>query len=254
MPLAFNSCVQASSVKEDASLHSSHAPILCLNGRNSDPVFISKYLSPSLLVQMESPVPPSIPSLRRQRPSVDYIDNHLPERHEAFRNHGAQYNPDEGCYVPAPISTIAMNDRAGPVELHCRPVSDGDGHSDDSKEESPLARGLPPETAAMKFWGLIFDDALKRFKNDYPAPKRRSETAFDIRNAAGWDAVYSKLQLAREAYDGTKKGFLGHMKNTSRKISDHAAGITRVAKLIPEGSYTSPVRAAVDVLLDVSLL
>lgn len=197
--------------------------------------------------------PPSIPNLRRQRPSVDYIDNHLPDRHEAFRSHGSQYNPDLGCYVPAPVLTVAVDDSSGPVDLHCSPVSDGDDQSEDSEEESPLARGLPPAIKVMKFWGIIFEDSLKKFKSDYPAPKGRSETDFDIRNAADWDTVYSKLQLAREAYDGTKKGFWGRIKNTNRKVADHAAGITRVAKFIPEGSYTSPVRAAVDVLLDVSL-
>lgn len=194
-----------------------------------------------------------MPSLRRQRPSVDYIDNRLPDRHEAFTNHGARYNPDLGCYTPTPILTVAVHNGPGPVVLHDSPVSDSDGPSEDSDGESPSPRRLPPEVTAMSFWSLIFDDSLKSFKSEHLAPKGRSQTNFDIRNAASWDDVYSKLQLAREAYDGTKKGFWGRVKSTNRKIADHAAGASRLAKFIPEGTYTSPVRAAVEVLTDVSL-
>ena len=102
----------------------------------------------------------------------------------------------------------------------------------------------------MKFWRLIFDAALGDFKTENKFPEGRAEI-YDIRNTANWDAVYARLQLAREAYDSTKKGFWGRSKKMRRSIADHAGPIRGLTKFIPDGTYTSPVRAAVEVLIDV---
>ena len=102
----------------------------------------------------------------------------------------------------------------------------------------------------MKFWSLIFDTALRDFKTEKELPKGRAEI-YDIRNTASWDAVYARLQLAREAYDGTKKGFWGRANKTRRRMADQAGPIRGLTKFIPDGTYTSPVRAAVEVLIDV---
>jgi hypothetical protein len=124
--------------------------------------------------------------------------------------------------------------------------------SDDSDngEEPPVPRPLAPQAAAMKFWGFIFDDALEDFKAEHEQPKGRPEM-YDIRCTTDWEAIYERLQLAREAFDGTKRNFWGRAKKTRRRIADYAGPVRGLAKFIPDGTYTSPVRAAVEVLLDV---
>lgn len=74
---------------------------------------------------------------------------------------------------------------------------------------------------------------------------------YEIRAKRNWEDIYSQLQKAREAYDGTR-GFWGRMKRGSRTVADHSATTKQVVKLVPENEYVSPVLAVVEVLVDVS--
>jgi hypothetical protein len=135
----------------------------------------------------------------------------------------------------------------GPAPLRLKGGGDEGGGKNGNEQSAP-------RLGAMEFWNFIFDDALTSFKSQHPEPKWRSESAYNIRNATNWDAVYSQLQLARESYDGTKKGFWGRVKGFTRQVADNAAPAGQLVRLIPDNNYVSPVRAAMQVLLDVSRL
>jgi len=207
-----------------------------------------------------------IPKIHLQPPSVDFIDNQLPGYHDAFRNLQARFDTAAQRYVPtsdgdngentAIASVSPLNSAPAPLlrRQNCySDTSDEDNTSDDSDnggENSLAPRPLPAQAVAMKFWGFLFDDALETFKRRHEQPKERPEI-YDIRRTTNWEAVYARLQLARKAYDGTKGDFGDRPKRMRRKIGDYAGTLRGLAKFIPDGTYTSPVRAAVEVLLDV---
>lgn len=171
----------------------------------------------------------SVPLLRVQPLSVDFIENRLPSFHDAFKNSQSQFDPVSGRYIPT-----AMNGPDG---------ADG-------------LRQARPVKESMAFWDTIFPMAMNRLTELQPTePKDRIKNGCDygIRAARSWPSVYSQLQKAREHYDGKTKGFWGrHYKETLRWIVDHSASTKQVIKYVPNIEYVSPVLAAVEVILDVS--
>lgn len=217
----------------------------------------------------------AIPKIHLQPPSVDFIDTQLPRYHEAFRNTQAHFDPTVGRYVASDenthnndhdddddnnnnmmVASISVPNPASaplpPQHVHLNSI-DSDSASEDSDNGtggSLAPRRLPPKATAMKFWSFIFDDALRKFKEEHGQPKGRPDM-YDIRNTANWDAVYERLQQASKVYDGTTKGFWGRSKRARRRVTDYASSAPGLVKFVPEGTFTSPVRAAMEVLLDV---
>ncbi|KAK3358512.1 hypothetical protein B0T24DRAFT_693585, partial [Lasiosphaeria ovina] len=157
----------------------------------------------------------------------------LPRFHDAFRDPRAHFDPIVGRFVAT----------SG---------GDGDRTRDDRDDSAGGPPALPPQAATMKFWGLIFDDALNSFKARNEQPKGLPHIC-NIRSTTNWDAFYERLQRARETYDGTKKGFWGRANKTRRRIADDAEPARRLATFLPEKPYTSPARATVEVLLDAAI-
>ena len=196
--------------------------------------------------------PDPIPSLHLQPASVDFIDNHLPKYHEGFRNIPARYDPTIRRYLPMSPFMASHDSSAGLMLQYDSVAGDNDNEQDEPGQPSESLTVYAPVTKAMEFWIAIYDPSIKTFTTKYPEPKGELRTVYSIRHAENWEMVYSQLQLAREAYDGTKKGAWGRrMKNASRSVADRAGSVARVAKFIPEGSFTTPIRASVEVLLDV---
>jgi cell division protein YceG involved in septum cleavage len=173
-----------------------------------------------------------IPSIRHQPLSVDFIDNHLQEYHEAFKNPQVRYDPELRRYV-------ATTPRQPSAKL--------------TKEHVPQARKLQPAVEAMRFWTFIFEDAMKRFMLKYKdEPDHRiKEDDYNIRNKKNWQDIYAQLQKARESYDG-QEGFWGRVKKGLRKAADNSDTAKQVIRLVPDNEYVSPVLAVVEVLVDVS--
>ncbi|KAK3356856.1 hypothetical protein B0T25DRAFT_579016 [Lasiosphaeria hispida] len=146
----------------------------------------------------------TIPKIHLQPPSVDFIDIQLPDYHEAFRNPLAR---SASALDPAPASLLRLQGR--PSDAFNGDSTSDDDDSDDGAGDSlsPVPRPLPPQVAEMEFWDSIFNDALESFKRENEKPKARPEV-YDIRSTINWDAVFERLQHAREAYNGTnKEGF-----------------------------------------------
>lgn len=171
--------------------------------------------------------PGQIPPINRQPASVDFIDVHLLDQHEAFRKSLAQYDHTAQRYVSA---------LPAPEGNRCPSFG------------SPTLAEKP-----MKFWSSIFPNALSRFVDLHPGePRERLESGYSIRCQADWTAVYTQLQKARETYDGSKKGFLGRYKRGFRRLMDNSDSMHQAIRFVPNAEYISPVLAAVEVLLDVS--
>ena len=178
----------------------------------------------------------NIPHIRCQPPSVDFIDNELAEHHNFFKNPPAQYNSTLKKYVP-----VTMVD----PEPECRLSTDGGA--------GPILPSRPAcqAVSVMIFWDSIFMDAMKRFKQEHKFVTGRDDSGYNIRNEVKWIDVYAQLQRAREQYDDTKKGFWGRMKKWNRQAADNSHLASQVVKLLPDIDYVSPVRAVVEVCLDV---
>ena len=197
----------------------------------------------------ESPDP--IPSIHLQPASVDFIDNYLPNYHAGFRNLPARYDTTEKKFVPVSRSMASYISSAELMLQGNTRADSNDNEQDDLGQSSELSIVHAPVDQAMAFWVAIYDPSIKIFTTKYPEPKGEVRAAYSIRHAENWEIVYAQLQLAREAYDGTKKGVWGRVKNASRSVADRAGSVARIGKFIPEGSFTTPIRASVEVLLDV---
>jgi hypothetical protein len=165
--------------------------------------------------------------------SVGFIANQLPNQHDAFKTSQGQYDPVSQKYVA--------------------PVSSGLTGSLPEDDLSKSRERLVPMRRPERPWDLIFTQSMQRFLDRYPIePKARSGSGLSIRNEANWDSIYEKLQKARERYDGANKGFRGRAQRGHRKLADQNASLRQLAKFVPNDPFTSPVLAAVEVLVDVS--
>ena len=177
-----------------------------------------------------------IPHISRQPPSVDYIDNELAEHHDLFKNPLARYDSALDKYVPIPSVDAGMVPHLS---------ADGDA------ESNLPSRPTRPPVDAMTFWDSVFPGAMRTFERENKAVRGRDGSVYDIRSASDWNSVYSRLQRARERYDDTKKGFWGHAKRFNRQAADNSDPASQIVRLLPDVDYVSPVRAIVEVCLDV---
>ncbi|PON27164.1 hypothetical protein TGAM01_v204113 [Trichoderma gamsii] len=181
---------------------------------------------------------PGIPSIHLQPPSVDFIDNRLPNFHDVFRDRDVHYDPVLRRYV----ENRTITDRS---------VSDAGERQDNSQALVQSSYSFGDVGDSEKFWGLIFPDAMKKFIKEYPnEPKQRDKSGYSIRTQTTWDGVNEQLHKAREVYDGTKQGFRGRCKRVFRRIGENTVEPAQnIIRLVPDIDYVSPVLGAVQLLL-----
>lgn len=196
----------------------------------------------------------SMPRTERPPMSVQFIDDDLKDLHNALKYPLSTYDTHAGRYVAVSSRFgLASGERVAPS------ITDTITEDGSSSEQS---QALVPAETPMTFWDSIFQVSLDRFKALWPdEPQGREKSGYDysIRKKATWEDIYSQLQKAREFYDGDTKGLWGrHAKSynkTRRSIIDHTVPIARQAvRFVPEMDYTTPVVAAVQVLVDVNIL
>lgn len=196
----------------------------------------------------------SMPRTERPPMSVQFIDDDLKDLHNALKHPLSAYDTQAGRYVAASSRFgLASRETYGPN------ITDTIMEDGSSSEQT---QALVPATTPMTFWDSIFQVSLDRFKALWPdEPQGREKSGYDysIRRKATWEDIYAQLQKAREFYDGDTKGLWGrHAKSynkTRRSIIDHTVPIARQAvRFVPEMDYTTPVVAAVQVIVDVNIL
>ncbi|KAH6608458.1 hypothetical protein Trco_001804 [Trichoderma cornu-damae] len=184
----------------------------------------------------------AIPSIHLQPPSVDFIDNRLPNIHDVFRHRDdVRFDPVLQKYVQNHHQHTVIDE----------PDAGGSrGNNGQVLTQPHYTFGDIGESE--KFWGLIFFESMKKFIHEYPnEPKMRDKSGYSIRTQTTWNGVNEQLHKAREAYDGTRQGFRGRCKRVFRKIGhDAAEPVQNMIRVMPDIDYVSPVLGAVQLLLN----
>lgn len=195
----------------------------------------------------------STPRIQRPPISVQFIDDDLKDLHNALKHPLSAYDSHARRYVAvSSTSGLAGGETRAP---HFTDTMMEDGSS------SEQSQALVPAVTPMTFWDSIFQVSVDRFKTmwpDEPQGREKSGYNYSIRKKSTWEDIYAQLQKAREFYDGDTKGLWGrHAQSYNKKrrsFIDHTTPIARQAvRFVPQMDYTTPVVAAVQVLVDVSI-
>jgi hypothetical protein len=187
-----------------------------------------------------------IPNVLQQRPSVDFIQNRLPSIDPSFRGfENLQYDQTLNRFVPAGSDTATMlstqQSRLQQPTIHCLGVP---------------VRQLVPAVSAMTFWDKILGRAMAKFNSDnINVPEKINEKPdYAIRNLDSWADIYKRLQDAGDVYDGTKSKASSRTKKGYRFLADKSHVGQQIAGLLPDETYVTPVKTAIEVLVNVSSL
>lgn len=182
------------------------------------------------------------PSFRLHTPTVDFIENRLPQYHPAFDTRYVEFDASKARFVPS--STITLAPRGSPGTLITPGV-----HS--SPQESP--RQVPGMLYDMTFWQELFPKAMDMLKAD-PKPKSAEDKSWGIRHLSTWADVQAKLDIALEKYDfhhGSQH--VSKFRRWTRSgLDKYAVTLQQGAKLVPELDIAKPIIGAIRVVLDVS--
>ncbi|KAF5020732.1 hypothetical protein F66182_7234 [Fusarium sp. NRRL 66182] len=173
--------------------------------------------------------------IRLYTPAVDFIENRLPDYHEAFDPSLVRYDPGRSQFVALYPSVQSQSLMIPDVAI------------------SHQARPTPGPAGDMRFWDQIFPDAMKRL-NEAPAIQYRGYPQWDIRTLSKWDHVQAKLQKARQVYDFEENSpqRVGRIRRKMRDVMDtHQATVQQAIKVIPNGDMASPITGAITLMLDV---
>lgn len=185
-----------------------------------------------------------IPNVLLQPPSVDFIQNRLPSIDPAFeRLQSLQYDQSLTRFVPTASDTAVVP----------WPQPSSQDVSWGRPSQRLPVRELVPAVSVMAFWDKIMGQAMAKLETDKVPKKLVGNVEYAIRGLYSWREIYEKLQSAREKFDGTKSKFLGRFKKTYRYLADKSDDAARLVSALPDSTYVSPVKTALEVLLDVSL-
>lgn len=184
-----------------------------------------------------------IPNVLQQPPSVDFIQNKLPSIDPAFKGfENLQYDQALNRFVPAGSDPAIM------------PSTQQSWHQQamDQCLGVPV-RQLVPAVSAMTFWDKILDKAMAKFKLDNVNVPEKIEKKPDyaIRNLDSWTEIYKRLQDAKDVYNGTKSKVWGRTKKGYRFLADKSDVLKQTAGILPDGTYVTPVKTAIEVLVDI---
>jgi hypothetical protein len=174
------------------------------------------------------------PTFRLHTPAVDFIENRLPEYHEAFDVRRVRYDASQGQFValiPAPSQSLMVPDASPPTQ----------------------PRPAPAPVADMKFWDEIFPDAMELLNNETPTQSKYSEE-WGIRHLTKWQEVEAKLEKARQVY-GFETGSqnVGKVRRKVRSLmDDHHVIAQQATKLVPNSEIATPIVGVINLMVDVS--
>ncbi|KAI0427785.1 hypothetical protein F5Y09DRAFT_350194 [Xylaria sp. FL1042] len=175
----------------------------------------------------------TLPRFYLQPVAVDFVDKRLPRLHPAFAQHRYKYNSKLDRYI--------CNSVHSPTNM---PIEEDKPHVKPPKTLSP-----PEIILSMRFWDTVFSDAMKRLQESYEEPKGRRDTVYNIRDLKSWDEVYYQLESCRERYLDDH-GWTNKVKRGWRTFSENIGPVQETWNLVPDVDYLTPIRGAVDFLLD----
>ena len=175
------------------------------------------------------------PPFRLYTPEVDFIENRLPEYHEAFHTSNVQYDASKRQFVAlvtVPPQSLIIPD-ASPL---------------------PQPRQEPDSVADMKFWDEIFPSAMERL-NSESTVQSKYDAEWGIRHLSKWQDVQAKLEKARQVYDfeiGSQT--VGKVRRKMRSFMDsHHAIAQQAVKMVPNSDITTPIVGVINIIVDVRI-
>lgn len=211
----------------------------------------------------------SVPEIRLQPESVDFIENELDGYHPGFANPPSHYNPQLGGFVvDMPLNgvdaqTLAAYNRAqwaltgqGVAPVTYPPVRLPPTLAEAEQKVLPARKRAEP-IAALEFWDDLFAPSMDRFVKAHATEPDEVKQRCRIRDQTDWTGVFDRLEAAKTAYCQTDNSFKATFRKVYRKTADHSGGapmaIVDAAKDLLDVDYASPVLGALRLVLDVSV-
>ncbi|KAK4100793.1 hypothetical protein N658DRAFT_82858 [Parathielavia hyrcaniae] len=198
----------------------------------------------------------SIPSVSQQPPSVDFIQNRLPQTLDVLKGAAVYYNPQSNRFEPLQAGVAAMPPPSTEEKAHPEQQKDDASTKREmaSKKNVELpVRELVPAVEAMVFWNAILPPAMTQFvAANHPEPEKlaKKQQQFSIRAKTEWRDIHEKLQSAQDVFNGTNKPIQSWWKRTYRKAADQTDSFQDVIGQLPDdGTYISVVKFVLGLLL-----
>ncbi|CZR35726.1 uncharacterized protein FPRO_00151 [Fusarium proliferatum ET1] len=170
----------------------------------------------------------------RRQPCLEFIDERLPEFHEAFANPDVQFSTSRGRFEP-----MTHNQDPAP------------GSQPPKEHELPdiLPEDTSEDSDRRPFWEEMLPEAMEELKSSCDEPKRLAGTTRSIRGLKGWVDIVNVLEKARANYYDYS-GFIGFWKRSAHKMADNVDDGKRLLSLLPNTDYSSVIHCVFDIVFD----
>lgn len=183
----------------------------------------------------------SIPNVLLQPASVDFIQRRLPALHPAFQGfENLQYDHTSKRFVSR--------------ESKMPPTQTSKAQRAAGRNLVVPVRKLVPAISAMEFWNKILTKAMAKFtaENTEVPKKLVKKSDYAIRDLTSWIDIHKKFQRAKVVYDGNNSGFSRVTKRIYRSVADNSEVLKVFTDFVPDGTYVTPVKTAIEGIVDVS--
>lgn len=172
----------------------------------------------------------------RRQPCLEFIEERLPEFHEAFANPDVQFSTARGRFEP-------MTHNQDPAT----------GSQEPGEHELPdiLPEHTSEDSDRRPFWEEMLPEAMEELKSSRDEPKRLAGTTRSIRGLNGWVDIVNVLEKARANYYDYSE-FIGFWKRSAHKMADNVDDGKRLLSLLPNTDYSSVIHCVFDIVFDVS--
>jgi hypothetical protein len=184
-----------------------------------------------------------IPNILLQPASVDFIHRRLPAIHPAFEGlESLQYDHTSNRFVSTkPDMPSTQKSKAEPSA------------GQKQKLTVPVRR-LVPAVSAMDFWNKILNKAMAEFiaENNVVPKRLAAKPQYAIRGLTSWIEIHKRFQGAKEVYDGNNSKISRITKRIYRYVADNSDVLKIITAMVPDGTYVTPVKTALEGIIDVS--
>lgn len=179
------------------------------------------------------PPPHPLPPFRLYAPEVDFIENRLPEYHEAFIPSKIRYDAGKRQFVglvPGQSQNLIIPNASPPSQ----------------------PRPVPGAVVDMKFWDELFPNAME-YLNSESTVQSKHDGEWGIRNLSKWQDVQAKLEKARQVYDFENSSQnVGKVRRKVRSLMDsHHAIVQQAVKVVPNSDIATPIVGVINIIVDV---
>ena len=93
-----------------------------------------------------------------------------------------------------------------------------------------------------------FEEALAIYQ---ASAKDKALNDLDVRNAHSWDDISREYELAQTKYAEKTRGWLGLPRRIGRAVGDNSSSVYPFLMFIPDGTYTTVLRAGLFLIFGV---